>query len=160
MTTACKEHDARDFARLTAAFSWEIPRRYNIGVDVCDQWAADPARLALLHKSASGECMQYTFAELRILSNRAANLLESMGATRGDRIAVLLPQLPETAIAHIAIYKMGGIAVPMFSLFGVDALAYRLKDSGATAVVTDLAGAEKLRGLRASLPDLRTVFTI
>ena len=152
--------DSRDFATLAAAFSWNIPDRYNIGVDVCDKWAADPDRVALIHKTAVGERVEYSFADIRSLSNQAANMLESLGAARGDRIAILLPQLPETAVAHVAVYKMGGIAVPMFSLFGVDALSFRLRDSGATAVITDLAGAAKLRGLRGALPGLKAVLTI
>lgn len=84
--------------------------------------------------------MEYPFADIRRLSNQAANLMRNARLARGDRIAVLLPQMPETAIAHVAIYKMGAIAVPLSSLFGVDALAYRLVDSGAKSVVTDLSG--------------------
>jgi acetyl-CoA synthetase len=152
--------DIHDFEQLTAAFQWEIPPRYNIGVDVCDKWAHEPARVALIYKPPAGGSIEYTFADVRLLSNRAANLLRSAGLNRGDRIAVLLPQLPETAIAHVAIYKMGAIAVPLFSLFGVDALEYRLVDSGASAVITDLAGAAKLREIRHRLPELEIVYTI
>src|SRR5579863_9704146 len=130
--------DARDFERLCAAFRWELPRLYNIGVDVCDKWCHEPHRLALIHKPPLGECVEYTFRDIRRLSNQAANLMSSGGLGRGDRIAVLLPQTPETAIAHVAIYKLGAIAVPLFSLFGTDALEYRLADSGTRAVITDL----------------------
>ena len=79
---------------------------------------------------------------------------------REDRIAVLLPQMPETAIAHVAIYKIGAIAVPLFSLFGIDALEYRLADSGARAVITDLAGAAKLKSIQHRLPELAVIYTI
>ena len=131
--------NAQDLEQIAAAFRWNLPRHYNIGVDVCDKWSHDPARVALIHKPPVGECIEYTFSEIRRLSNQSANLLLSAGLRRGDRIAVLLPQTPETAIAHVAIYKMGAIAVPLFSLFGVEALEYRLADSGASAVITDLA---------------------
>jgi acetyl-CoA synthetase len=149
-----------DFLKLAAAFSWEIPGRYNIGVDVCDKWSDEPARIALIHKPAAGESVEYTFAEIRRLSNQAANLMLSAGLRRGDRIAVLIPQMPETAIAHVAIYKIGGIAVPLFSLFGIEALAFRLADSGTRAVITDLAGAAKIRAIRDRLPDLGIIYTI
>jgi acetyl-CoA synthetase len=152
--------DARDFERIAAAFSWDLPERYNIGVDVCDKWSHEPNRVALIHKPPVGENLEYTFVEIRRLSNQTANLMLSDGLTRGDRIAVLLPQMPETAIAHVAIYKIGAIAVPLFSLFGIEALEYRLADSGARAVVTDLAGAAKLRAIQHRLPALRIIYTI
>jgi acetyl-CoA synthetase len=148
------------YEELATTFVWDVPARYNIGVDVCDKWANETSSLALIHKPPIGNSVEYTFADIQRLSNRAANLFLSAGVTRGDRIAVLLPQLPETAISHVAIYKMGAIAVPLFSLFGTEALAYRLADSGAVAVVTDLVGAVKLRAIRNQLPGLRFVFTV
>ena len=152
--------DSQDFERIAAAFEWNLPDRYNIGVDVCDKWAHEPARIALIHKPQIGENIEYTFAAIRQLSNQAANLMTRDGLMRGDRIAILLPQMPETAIAHVAIYKMGAIAVPLFSLFGIEALKYRLEDSGTRAVVTDLAGAAKLRAIHDRLPHLTTIYTI
>jgi acetyl-CoA synthetase len=153
-------HDVGDFDELAAAFRWELPQRYNIGVDVCDKWCDQPSRIALIHKPAVGECVKYSFVDIRRLSNQTANLLLSVGLIRGDRIAVLLPQMPETAVAHVAIYKIGAIAVPLFSLFGIEALEYRLADSGARAVITDLAGAEKLREIQDRLPNLAVIYTI
>jgi acetyl-CoA synthetase len=155
-----KPQDAEDFARVAAAFSWDVPERYNIGVDVCDKWAHEPGRVALIHKPPIGDNVEYTFADIRRLSNQAAHLMQSGGLSRGDRIAVLLPQMPETAIAHVAIYKIGAIAVPLFCLFGIEALEYRLADSGTRAVVTDLAGAAKLRAIRDRLPALDLIYTI
>ena len=149
----------RVFEDIAARFSWNIPPRYNIGVDVCDKWAGERDRLALIHKPRTGPSVEYSFADLRRLSNRAANMLSSDGLTRGDRIAVLMPQGPDTAMAHIAIYKIGGIAVPLFSLFGPESLKYRLADSGARAVVTDLEGAAKLQSIREELPELRMIYT-
>jgi len=151
---------AADFRRLAAGFAWDIPEYYNIGVDVCDKWSHEPGRIALIHKPPTGDRLEYRFADIRRLSNQAAHLMLSTGAARGDRIAVLLPQMPETAIVHVAIYKIGAVAVPLFSLFGVEALEYRLADSGARAVVTDLAGAAKLREIRNRLPELRWVYTV
>ena len=72
---------------------------------------------------------------------------------RGDRVAVLLPQTREAVAAHVAIYKLGAIAVPLASVFGVDALAYRLVDSGTKVVITDAAGAAQRRRDRAAPAD-------
>jgi len=106
--------DASNFERLAAAFSWDIPEYYNIGVDVCDKWSHEPGRIALIHKPPTGDRLEYSFADIRRLSNQAAHLMLSAGVAVGDRIAVLLPQMPETAIAHVAIYKIGAVAVPLF----------------------------------------------
>ena len=141
-------------------FSWRIPEFYNIGVDLCDKWAADPSRLALIHERRDGSILRYTFADLKRLSNQTANLLASRGVRAGDRIGILLPQEPETAIAHLAAYKMGAIAVPLFTLFGIDALKYRLGDAGITALITDTRSMGKIAQIRESLPALETVFCI
>lgn len=143
------------YAQIAARFSWNVPQHYNIGVDVCDRWADGSGRLALLHRHADGRTDRYSFDLLKRLSNRLANLLQARGVTSGDRVAVLLPQTPETAIAHIATFKLGAISVPLFTLFGEEALRYRLADSGARALVTNAAGLEKVAALRADLPELR-----
>jgi acetyl-CoA synthetase len=141
-------------------FCWNIPERYNIGVDVCDKWADGSAKLALIHETESGDVRRYSFDELRSLSDRSANLFAAHGVGRGDRVAILMPQRPETALAHIAAYKLGAIAVPLFTLFGIDALRYRLSDSGARLIVTDAAGAEKISQIREHLPQLDTVLCV
>ncbi|MCP4690710.1 MAG: AMP-binding protein, partial [Desulfobacterales bacterium] len=87
-----------------------------------------------------------------------ANTLNASGFGRGDRLGILLPQRPETAIAHIGVYKVGGVAVPLFTLFGTDALEYRLSNSEARAVVTDPANLEKVLEIRDRLPLLKQIF--
>jgi acetyl-CoA synthetase len=144
---------------IRAAFRWQIPPRYNIGVDVCDRWADGSGRLALLHLREDGRVERISFDALKAASNRLANVLRAEGIRRGDRIGVLLPQVPEAAIAHIAAYKLGAIAVPLFQLFGEEALAFRLRDCGAAALVTDAIGLGKLAGIRAALPELRLVLS-
>src|ERR1041384_769846 len=117
----------RDYDQLIRAFRWPQHARYNIGVDVCDKWAAaDPSRLAIINIRADGKSEDISFGWLREQSNRLANTLAAHGVARGDRVAVLLPQTPEAAVGHIAIYKLGAVAVPLAILFGVDALNYRL----------------------------------
>ncbi|MCA1299917.1 acyl-CoA synthetase [Stappia indica] len=152
---------AESYDDLTTRFRWQIPEFYNIGQDVCDKWAErDPERDALICIAEDGTREIVSFDGLRRLSNRIARLLRASGVTRGDRVAILLPQAVETAATHIAAFKLGAISLPLFLLFGEEALSYRLRDSGARAVVTDAAGAAKLAAIRPGLPDLAEVFTI
>ena len=92
---------------------------------------------------ADGTTEDITFGWLRETSNRLANTLAAHGVARGDRVAMLLPQTPEAAAGHIAIYKLGAIAVPLAILFGVDALSYRLQNAGVKARHHQRAGARE-----------------
>src|SRR5450432_2337300 len=151
----------RDYDAIYRQFRWKVPARYNIGVDVCDRWAAlEPGRLAILHALPYGRDEPITYGALRDTSNRLANVLRTHGIARGDRVAILLPQAPEVAASHIAIYKMGGVALPLAVLFGVDALSFRLQNSGATALITNAQGVERISELRDSLPDLKLVLSL
>lgn len=148
------------YERAYNEFCWNIPARYNIGVDICDKWADGSDRLALIFERSDGEVRQFSFDALRSLSNRAANAFANAGLRRGERVGILLPQQAETAIAHIAAYKMGAVALPLFTLFGTEALRYRLADSGARLIVTDRAGVSKLEQIRGQLPQLQTVLCV
>ena len=134
-----------EFERRRRAFAWSIPQKYNIGVDCCDRWAlVDPDRTAIIEIGPDEAPHAFTFGEMRAESNRLANALRKRGVGRGDRVAVLLPQSRHVAAAHMAIYKLGAVALPLASLFGVDALAYRLSDSGARAVLCDASSLAKI----------------
>src|SRR3954447_8211914 len=151
----------RDYEQLYRGFRWPKLARYNIGVDVCDKWAAqDPNRLAILNIRADGNHENITFGWLRETSNRLANTLAAHGIARGDRVAVLLPQTPEAAAGHIAIYKLGAVAVPLAILFGVDALSYRFQNAGVKAAITNAQGLAKLIEIRSELPGLSLIFSI
>ncbi len=146
---------------LTRRFRWQVPSNYNIGVDICDRWArSDPSRIALIHKCSDGEVERFSYLELKNQSNRLANLLRSRGIERGDRVALLLPQCPQTCFSHIAIYKLGAIVVPLASLFGVEALEFRLNNSGARVVITNDQGIEKIEAIRHRLETVEQVFNI
>ncbi len=151
----------KTYEEIRQRFDWNIPDLYNIGIDVCDKWAVrEPGRTALIAVMDDGAVECVTFGVLRGLSNAAANLLEAHGIGQGDRAGVLLPQSVQTAVAHIAAFKMGAISIPLCTLFGAEALEHRLRDSGAKAVVTDAEGAAKLSLIRGRLPDLKHVFCI
>ncbi|MEM8702727.1 MAG: AMP-binding protein, partial [Pseudomonadota bacterium] len=152
---------ASDFEALKSGFQWQLPATYNMAHAVSDAWAArDPQRLAIRHVLQSGQVEDWSHLELNRASNRFANALLGLGVERGDRIALLLPQGPATAIAHIATYKLGAIAVPLASLFGREALKYRISDSGAKVLVTNGSGLEKLSLIRDDLDDLELVISI
>jgi acetyl-CoA synthetase len=142
------------------AFRWQVPARFNIGVDACDRWARGDARLALIFEAADGSVRRFSFDELRQLSNRLANGWRRTGLAVGDRVAILLPQAPETGIAHLAAYKSGAVAVPLFTLFGPEALQYRLADSGARILVTDAGGLAKVGPLLDQLPALERIYCV
>ncbi len=148
------------YAQVCQNFQWRIPQSYNIGVDVCDKWAHDPQRLALIYVSPDETEIRYTFAELKKRSNQLANALRALGVARGDRVGILLPQCPETLISHIAVYKLGAIAVPLLTLFGTMAIEYRLQDSAAKAVITGRQNLPELLEMRARLPQLEQIIVI
>jgi acetyl-CoA synthetase len=150
-----------DYATLCRDFRWRVPARYNIGVDACDRHADGTNRLALIYLDEAGrEVRRHGFDEVKAASDRFANVLVGHGLARGDRVGVLLAQSPETAFAHLAAFKAGMVSIPLFSLFGEEALRFRLGDSGARALVTDRAGAEKVLPFRDELPDLERVYVV
>ena len=147
-----------DYEALYRDFRWNIPVRFNIGVAVADRWAVtEPERTALLFHRPVGEPDRLSYGALASRSNALANALKGHGIGRGDRVALLLPQGFEAAIAHIAIYKLGAIALPLALLFGVEALEYRLKTAGVKAVVTTESGTARINAIRDLLPELEFV---
>ena len=151
----------RNYDAIRQQFRWNIPAQYNIGVDCCDRWAvADPGRLAILHVRPDGGEETISYGWLRERSNRFANVLRAHGIARGDRVAILLPQAPEVAAAHIAIYKLAAVALPIAILFGPDALSYRLQNSGAKALLTNAQGLAKLAEIRHEVTGLACVLSI
>src|SRR5215471_9270288 len=144
-----------DYDALYRKFRWLAPATYNIGVEVCDRWAdLDPSRTALIDTRDGGHCAEISYGALREKSNRLANVLRTFGVMRGDRVAILLPQGPDVAVSHIAIYKLAAIAVPLAMQFGVDAISYRLQNSGAKALITNARGLAKVADSRDALPEL------
>jgi acetyl-CoA synthetase len=153
--------DIRDYDELYRQFRWQIPARYNIGTDVCDKWAAaDPRRIAIIQQHSDGRVDEVSFGALKEMSDRLANVLVAHGIARGDRVAILLPQMPEVAAAHVAIYKAGAVALPVAVVFGADALKYRFQNSGAKAVVTNAQGAAKLAEIRDEIPGLELILSV
>ena len=148
------------YEALRAGFSWDIPPIFNIGVDVCDKWCGlgKGEDTALIHISPDmAVTRRYTFSSLRVLSNKLANLLLAHGIGPGRRVGILLPQCPETLVSHIAVYKVGGVALPLLTLFGEMALQFRLSDSRASAVITDMENLPKVLAVADKLEHLKQI---
>src|SRR5712692_5630472 len=152
--------ETTDYAKLYRDFRWNVPARFNIATACCDRHADGSHRLALIYVDEDGATQRTSFDEMRALSCAFANVLKADGLVRGDRVAVFLSQSLELPVAHMAALRSGLVSIPLFALFGEDALEYRLSNAGAKAVVTDESGWEKLAKIRDRLPDLQHVYVI
>ncbi len=150
-----------DWEAMRKAFRWPELAHFNIAEVACERWArSQPGKRALRYLRPDGEVRDYSYIQLSRASSRFANALKAHGIQRGDRVAVLLPQTPETILTHLAAYKIGAILVPLFTLFGEDGLRFRFSHSGAKAVITDSTNLPKMFAIRSDLPDLETIFSI
>src|SRR5258708_7203229 len=132
---------AREYGALYRSFRWQIPAFYNIGVDVCDRWAGiDPTRTAIFNLRADGTVEEVSYGALRDTS--------------------LWRRGPAVAPSHIALYNLGATALPLAMLFGLEAISYRLKDSGARMLITNAQGLAKLPVSRDIAPALEFVWSI
>ncbi|MFG1479937.1 AMP-binding protein [Xanthobacter sp. V4C-4] len=143
--------DIHDYDGLSRAFRWDLPETYNMAAHACDHWAAAEPQRPALYLPADGGFAPFSYGALASLSNRLAHGLAAQGIGAGDRVGILLPQSVEVLATHFAVYKLGAVAVPLAGAFGVEALAYRLEDSGARALVTDDAGLAKVAARSPSL---------
>jgi acetyl-CoA synthetase len=153
-------HRAASYEQLHGGFRWEVPARYNIAWDCCGRHAAARERFALYFEDESGTTAAFSYWDLQTRANRLSNALRALGVGARDRVAILLPQRPETAVAYMAIFQMGAIAVPLSHLFGPDALAYRLGDAGAKAAIADPDTLPKLWSARCELAGLEQVIGV
>ena len=151
---------ADQYQALYEGFHWQVPAEFNIAQVCCRRWAGEPERVAIYYESEDGEQAQLSFAQMQEQANRLSNLLRSLGIGQGDRVALVLPQRPQTAVAHIACYQLGAIAMPLSVLFGPDALQYRLQDSQARLAIVDGGGAANLQAVRDTCPALGNVITV
>lgn len=149
-----------DYARLHAGFRWQVPPVFNIAEACCGRWAREPdaaRRIAIRAHGVSGPAATLTFAQLQREADAMRRLLVRLGVQRGDRVAIVMPQRFETAIAYMAVLQLGAVAMPLSMLFGPEALEYRLQDSEAVVAISDESSIGNLVQVRAQCPALRTV---
>ena len=155
------ERRVDQYAALHAGFRWLVPERFNIAEVCCTRWAREtPDAVAIRHEHDNGERRTLTYAALDHDAGRLAAALRSLGVGQGDRVAIVMPQRVETAIAHIAIYRLGAVAMPLSMLFGPDALEYRINDSGARLAIVDESGIDNILATRPLCAMLRTVVAV
>ncbi|HEX9719009.1 MAG TPA: AMP-binding protein [Ramlibacter sp.] len=147
-------------ARMHAGFGWQVPEYFNIAQVCCRRWAQRPGaiqRTAIRAHGARSGAEYLSYLELQARANALSNLLAALGVQRGDRVAIVMPQRFETAIAYMAVFQMGAVAMPLSILFGPDALEYRLQDSEAVVAVCDESSIANLLAMRGECPALRTI---
>lgn len=154
------QQDWDSYEELLDSFEWEIPDRFNIAEYICDRWAEDKGQVMIFGDGVDPEPRSYTFWQVKNYSNQLANLLSDAGIGPSDRVGLNLSQRPETLITHIAIWKLGAISVPLSTLFGPDALAHRLEDSDAKAIVVEESNIDNVRTVVNDLGGLETVLTL
>jgi acetyl-CoA synthetase len=148
------------YGEICAQHRWRIPPDFNIAHAVCRRHASDQSRIAIHWEDEDGASATLTYHALQQRADRLSNALAALGVGRGDKVAIILPQRPETAIAHVACYQLGAVAVPLSFLFGPDALEYRLENSEAKAVFVDPASLPHLAAIRERLEHLRHVIGV
>ncbi len=149
-----------DYDAIYQAFTWHVPTSFNIAQVCCARWATEPDRIAVHYEDDSGATATLTYGSLQLQANRLSNLLRRLGVTRGDRVALILPQCCETAIAHMACYQLGAVAMPLSILFGPEALGYRLQDSAAVVAIVDAGGSANLQLVISDCPGLRQTIRV
>ena len=146
------------YTALHGEFTWNVPERFNIAEMCLQRWARDtPAAVAILQDGGDEPAVPFTYAALQRDARRLSNALGSLGVARGDRVAIVMPQRPQTAVALMAVFQMGAVAVPLSVLFGAEALQSRLVDSGAKVAIVDEASADAIEALREACPALLKV---
>ena len=148
-------------ALIHGGFRWQVPARFNIAEACCGRWAREtPRAVAIRWQREDGTRGALSYRALQQAADRLARVLRAQGVAAGDRVAIVMPQRAETAVAHMAVYQLGAVAMPLSMLFGPEALEYRLQDSGAVAAIVDESAIANLRAARPACPDLRCVLAV
>jgi len=151
------------YAALHAGFGWEVPEHFNMAQACCTRWATaqDATKRVAIHAySAGAPGHNHSYAQLQSDANRLSNALTALGVQRGDRVAIVMPQSFETAVAYMAVLQMGAVAMPLSLLFGPEALEYRLQDSDAVVAIANEQALHDLQLARKHCAQLRTVIGV
>jgi acetyl-CoA synthetase len=154
------EREWESYQTLREWFEWEVPERFNTAAYCLDRWAERTPEAVAIRYTDGEDTGSWTYATVESRARRLAGFLADRGVGRGDRVGIACPQRPATVLVYMACWKLGATAVPLSTLFGPDALAYRLDDAGATACVVDVAVLEAFREARAGLPALETTVLV
>lgn len=160
MTQRSASQTPDSYAAMHQGFRWAVPTHFNMA-EVCSRrWGGQPdaaARIAVITHRVEGQTSHHSYAELCAAADALSHVLVSLGVQRGDRVAIVLPQRFETAVAYMAVLQLGAVAMPLSMLFGPEALAYRLQDSEAVLALVDEVTVDHVLAVRAQCPALRCV---
>jgi acetyl-CoA synthetase len=117
-------------------------------------------KLALKWEGLGGKAKNYTYNDIRQLSNTIADFLQKLGIKPEERVCLFLDRVPELYIGFIGILKSGAIAQPLFSAFGEDSLHVRMENAGTTAIITQKKHLGKVRKIVATLPNLKHIIIV
>ena len=158
-----KSHTHDRYASVHQSFGWKVPKNFNIAQVCCGRWAAgaDAARrVAIVEHGTEGQHRRWTFVQLQQAANRLSQVLTRLGVQRGDRVAIVMPQRFETAVAYMAVLQMGAVAMPLSMLFGPEALSFRINDSQARVAICDEAAVAAVLQARLDCPGLQTLIGV
>ena len=150
-----------DYEETYENFRLEVPEHFNFGFDVVDRWAEDRTKLALISVNSTGEhAEKHTFWDIKVLSNKFANLLNGLGVSKGDRAFILAPRIPEWYVALIGMFKLGVVPMPATTLCTPQDIEYRINRAEASVAITDLENASKFEEVVANCPSLKHLILI
>ncbi|MDD1716882.1 MAG: AMP-binding protein [Methanoregulaceae archaeon] len=150
-----KTSNMRDYENEYATFRIEVPEFYNFGFDVIDKWAdTDRNKLAMIWTNQKGAEKKFTFRDLKILSNQVANILLKYGITKGDRVLIMLPRIPEWWIMTLALIKLGAVYSPAPVMLTEKDIKYRVNTADFKMVITDMENVEKIEDICEECPSL------
>ena len=150
---------SNNYDHLYKSFKWNIPSYFNIATSTIDKKEYQN-RTALIDVLDNGKIQNWSFADIKKYSNKLANVFDHFQLDSNARVGIVLGQCPETAISHMACFKTGRISIPLFNLFGVEALYYRLMNSRASVVICDQIGLDKIKEIFDKLPFLKLILCI
>ena len=143
-----------DYDAERAAYRMAVPERFNAVLDIVDAWAAeDPDALAVLSLDAVGAVVaEQSAADVARASREVARVLLDLGVGKGDHVFVMLPRVPEWYAALLGAMRIGAIPMPAPNMLTPKDIAYRFQQTGASAAITDEAGAQKVEAAVPGLP--------
>ena len=165
--TVDRPHVTDHYAALHQGFTWQVPEYFNIADVCCKRWAENslknqntPNSVAIQAYKTPATSLFHTYLALKQAADALSHALTGLGVARGDRVAIVMPQRFETAVAYMAVFQMGAVAMPLSMLFGPEALQYRLADSAAVVAICDESSITNVTAARADCPALRTVLAV
>ena len=156
-----------NYAELHQNFAWQVPEYFNIAEVCCSRWARVSGasssaikKIAVCAHKQGATATFYTYHELKKAADALSHVLNGLGVQRGDRVAIVMPQRFETAVAYMAVFQLGAVAMPLSMLFGPEALEYRLQDSEAVVAIADESSMASLQQVRSGCRALKKVIAV